>query len=318
MVCIIIVCKWYLIPIPKPKLQNLFEGTNVHAVHQDFARFLTLLETSLARFEFHRTCITVVQPNSSRFRPLFLAWLLYDVCTKPSRSHGSFGVANANPCIKAWDYIYIYLEKHKLDFFWLNGFDWFFWSLRRCILYRQMWPYMFFFNISVRLFFNKMLKNYGFAMPLASEPRPYMAIFAHIWPYMTIFFGHPESTASIRFDHCFWSLRVIVVIDEIFCVLRGLAKTTEKKHVYVVTGIYKSLGLSASHFGVRITLRLPISCVQFFFAFWYIQASIQKTAPSQPAHGKYTQISKHPRTKLMPKVPNLKLQNPSADAPHLL
>ena len=96
---------------------------------------------------------------------------------------------------------------------------------------------MFFFNISVRLFFNKMLKNYGFAMPLASEPRPYMAIFAHIWPYMTIFFGHPESTASIRFDHCFWSLRVIVVIDEIFCVLRGLAKTTEKKHVYVVTGI---------------------------------------------------------------------------------
>ena len=83
-----------------------------------------------------------------------------------------------------------------------------------------------------------MLKNYGFAMPLASEPRPYMAIFAHIWPYMTIFFGHPESTASIRFDHCFWSLRVIVVIDEIFCVLRGLAKTTEKKHVYVVTGIY--------------------------------------------------------------------------------
>ena len=83
-----------------------------------------------------------------------------------------------------------------------------------------------------------MLKNYGFAMPLASEPRPYMAIFAHIWPYMTIFFGHPESTASIRFDHCFWSLRVIVVIDEIFCVLRGLAKTTEKKHVYVVTGTY--------------------------------------------------------------------------------
>ena len=129
----------------------------------------------------------------------------------------------------------IYLEKHKLVFF-LNGFDWFFWSLRRCILYRQMWPYMFFFNISVRLFFNKMLKNYGFAMPLASEPRPYMAIFAHIWPYMTIFFGHPESTASIRFDHCFWSLRVIVVIDEIFCVLCGLAKTTEKKHVYVVTG----------------------------------------------------------------------------------
>ena len=98
--------------------------------------------------------------------------------------------------------------------------------------------YVFIFNISVRLFFNKMLKNYGFAMPLASEPRPYMAIFAHIWPYMTIFFGHPESTASIRFDHCFWSFRVIVVIDEIFCVLRGLAKTTEKKHVYVVTGIY--------------------------------------------------------------------------------
>lgn len=156
MVCIIIVCKWYLIPIPKPKLQNLFEGTNVHTVHQDFARFLTLLETSLARFEFHRTCITVVQPNSSRFRPLFLAWLLYDVCTKPSRSHGSFGVANANPCIKAWDYIYIY--------------------------------------------------------------------------------------------------------------------------------IYKSLGLSASHFGVRITLRLPISCVQFFFAFWYIQASIQKTAPHHLNH----------------------------------
>ena len=27
-----------------------------------------------------------------------------------------------------------------------------------------------------------------------------------------------------------------MVIDEIFCVLRGLAKTTEKKHVYVVTG----------------------------------------------------------------------------------
>ena len=85
----------------------------------------------------------------------------------------------------------------------------------------------FFFNIS-----------YGFAMPLASEPRPYMAIFAHIWPYMTHFFGHPESTASIRFDHFFWSLRVIVVIDEIFCVLRGLAKTTEKKHVYAVTGNY--------------------------------------------------------------------------------
>ena len=26
-------------------------------------------------------------------------------------------------------------------------------------------------------FFNKMLKNYGFVMPLASEPRPYMAIY---------------------------------------------------------------------------------------------------------------------------------------------
>ena len=45
-----------------------------------------------------------------------------------------------------------------------------------------IYAFFFFFNISVRLFFNKMLKNYGFAMPLASEPRPYMAIFAHIWP----------------------------------------------------------------------------------------------------------------------------------------
>jgi len=30
------------------------------------------------------------------------------------------------------------------------------------------------------------------------------------------------------FDQFFWSLRVIVVIDENFCVLRGLAITTEK------------------------------------------------------------------------------------------
>ena len=99
--------------------------------------------------------------------------------------------------------IITYLGPQKRIFFWSYGFDYFFGSLRRCILYRQMWPYMFFFNISVRLFFNKMLKNYGFAMPLALEPRPYMAIFAHIWPYMTNLFGHPESTASIRFDHFF-------------------------------------------------------------------------------------------------------------------
>ena len=26
-------------------------------------------------------------------------------------------------------------------FFWSYGFDYFSWSLRRCILYRQMWPY---------------------------------------------------------------------------------------------------------------------------------------------------------------------------------
>ena len=34
------------------------------------------------------------------------------------------------------------------------------------------------------------------------------AIFAHIWPYMTNFFGHPESAASIRFDHFFYPLRL--------------------------------------------------------------------------------------------------------------
>ena len=73
---------------------------------------------------------------------------------------------------------------------------------------------------------------------------PYLPIYGHIWPF---FFGHPESTASIRFDHCFWSLRVIVVIDEIFCVLRGLAKTTEKKHVYVVTGIYNIFRMGSNH-----------------------------------------------------------------------
>ena len=88
---------------------------------------------------------------------------------------------------------------------------------------------MFFFNISVRLFFNKMLKNYGFAMPLASEPRPYMAIFAHIWPYMTNFFGHPESAALIRFDHFVYPLRLFLINDQKNCPLRDLAIMTKKK-----------------------------------------------------------------------------------------
>ena len=133
----------------------------------------------------------------------------------PWRIHGTNG-------------IFTYLEKHKLDFFWLNGFDWFFWSLRRCILYRQMWPYMFFFQHFGTPFFQQNVEKLWLCYAFGFGTK---AIYGHICPYMAIydhFFGHPESTASIRFDHCFWSLRVIVVIDEIFCVLRGLAKTTEK------------------------------------------------------------------------------------------
>ena len=93
----------------------------------------------------------------------------------------------------------------------------------------------FFSTWSARLFFNKMLKNYGFAVPLASEPRPYMAIFAHIWPYlpiyrpyMTNFFGHPESAASIRFDQFFYPLRVFLINDQKNCPLRDLATMTKK------------------------------------------------------------------------------------------
>ena len=61
-----------------------------------------------------------------------------------------------------------------------------------------MWPCMHVFSAS---------KNYGFAMTLASEPRPYMAVFARIWPYTTDFLGHPESAALIRFDHFFYPLQ---------------------------------------------------------------------------------------------------------------
>ena len=42
----------------------------------------------------------------------------------------------------------------------------------------------------------------------------------------------------IMCDHFFWSLRVIVIIDENICDLRGLAITTEKKQDYETTGIY--------------------------------------------------------------------------------
>ena len=73
-----------------------------------------------------------------------------------------------------------------------------------------------------------MLKNYGFAVPSASEPRPYMAIFAHIWPYMTNFFDHPESAASIRFDHFFYPLRFFLLNDQKNCPLRDLAIMTQK------------------------------------------------------------------------------------------
>ena len=76
----------------------------------------------------------------------------------------------------AWD------RKKKQHFFWSYGFDYFFVVTAMHFVQANVAIYMFFFNISVRLFFNKMLKKYGFAMPLASEPRPYMAIFAHMWP----------------------------------------------------------------------------------------------------------------------------------------
>ena len=39
-------------------------------------------------------------------------------------------------------------------------------------------------------------------------------------------------------DHFFWSLRVIVIIDENICDLRGLAITTEKKQDYETPGTY--------------------------------------------------------------------------------
>ena len=92
-------------------------------------------------------------------------------------------------------------------------------------------------------FFNNMLKNYGFAMPLASEPKPYMAIFAHIWPYMTNFFGHPESAASIRFDHFFYPLRLFLINDQKNCPFRDLAIMTKKKwisgfQVYIYIYVY--------------------------------------------------------------------------------
>ena len=48
-----------------------------------------------------------------------------------------------------------------------------------------------------------------------------------VWLWLTIFL------IIISYYKCF---QVIVVIDENFCVLRGLAITTEKKHVYAVTG----------------------------------------------------------------------------------
>ena len=135
-------------------------------------------------------------------------------------------------------YIIIYLGPQKRIFFCHTASTIFLGHYGDAFCTGKCGHICFFFNISVRLFFNKMLKNYGFAMPLASEPRPYMAIFAHIWPYMTHFFGHPESTASIRFDHFFWSLRVIVVIDEIFLCFTWFGQNDWKKHVYAVTGNY--------------------------------------------------------------------------------
>ena len=74
----------------------------------------------------------------------------------------------------AWD-------PKKTFFGWSYGFDYVFCHYSDAFCTGKCGHICFFFNISVRLFLNKMLKNYGFAMPLASEPRPYMAIFAHIW-----------------------------------------------------------------------------------------------------------------------------------------
>ena len=48
---------------------------------------------------------------------------------------------------------------------------------------------MFFFNISIRVFFNKKSINYGFITVTVFPIKPYMAIYGHIWP---VFFGRFE------------------------------------------------------------------------------------------------------------------------------
>ena len=116
----------------------------------------------------------------------------------------------------------------KSIFFGPYGLDYFLGSLRRSILYRQMWPYMFFFNISVRLFFNKMLKNSGFAMPLASEPRPYLPIYGHIWPIFLVILK-----VQLRLGLTIFSIRYgfFLINDPKNCPLRDLAMMTKKNGI---------------------------------------------------------------------------------------
>ena len=123
-------------------------------------------------------------------------------------------------------------------------------------------------NVAMHACFFSTLKNYGFAMTLASEPRPYMAIFARIWPYLPVyghicmnnFLGHPESAASIRsvtgfFDQ--WPQKTVLY----------LAIMTKKTWDFGLPGEGTA---KFSHFpqntlGVRCHGMHPVGCLKIIF-----------------------------------------------------
>ena len=210
-------------------------------------------------------------PNRWSYHPLIskLTWLVnhYDLTRCKSWSFVYF--SNFSTCIYIYslyiisifynsyihiDVYYTYLGPQKTHFFLVIRLRLFFWVITAMhFVQANVAIYVFFSTFRYAFFSTKCWKIMALlCLWLWNQGHiwPYLPIYGHIWQ----FFGHPESTASIRFDHFFWSLRVIVVIDEIFCVLRGLAKTTEKKHVYVVTGTYTNYSSIQTHMALILNI----------------------------------------------------------------